>query len=189
MIAGVLLAAGESTRYAGGNKLLAEVDGDPVVVRAARTLCSAPIEACLAVLGHQAERVGPALADLPIETTVNPEYEAGQATSVRRGVEWAMDVDADAAVLALGDMPWVTPETYEVVIDAYHDGAEIVVPEYHGDRGNPVLFDATHFPALANVSGDSGGRQLFASHDVTRIPVEDPGVCRDVDEPADLDGS
>lgn len=189
MIVGVLLAAGQSTRFAGGTKLLAEVDGDPIVVRAARTLCGSPVEACLAVLGHEADRVGPALADLPIETTVNPAYAEGQATSVRRGVEWAADRGAEAVVLALGDMPWVTPATYEALIAAFRDGADIVVPEYRGQRGNPVVFGASHFEALRAVEGDAGGRQLFEAHAVTRVPVEDAGVCRDVDEPEDLDAA
>lgn len=187
MVVGVLLAAGAGTRFAGGNKLLAEVEDEPIVVRSARTLCEAGLAANLAVVGYQAERIAPALANLPIETTVNPDYEAGQATSVAVGVEWAIAEDADAVVIALGDMPWVTPETYSALLDAYRDGAEIVVPEYDGQRGNPVVFDATHFGALTEVTGDSGGRQLFATHDVTRVPVDDSGVGRDVDTPADLE--
>lgn len=187
MVVGVLLAAGSGARFAGGNKLLAEVDGDPIVVRAATTLCEARVEAALAVVGYQAERIAPAVADLPIETTVNPDYADGQATSVRVGVEWAIDRDADAVLIALGDMPWVQPETYSAVLDAYRDGADIVVPAYDGQRGNPVLFGARHFDALCDVTGDSGGRQLFATNDVTRVPVDDPGVGRDVDTPDDLE--
>lgn len=188
VIVGVLLAAGEGTRFAGGNKLLAEVEGEPIVVRAATRLCGAPVDGCLAVLGHQAERIGPALSALPIETTVNPDYRDGQATSVQRGVQWAQSLDAEAVVIALGDMPWVAASTYETLIAAYDDGARIVVPEYEGQRGNPVVFAATYFSELLDVQGDSGGRQLFARYDVTRVPVEDPGVCRDVDAPEDLPG-
>lgn len=186
MVVGVLLAAGEGTRFAGGNKLLAEVDGRPVVVQAATRLCEADLEERLAVLGHEAERIGPALADLPIETTVNPDYEAGQATSVRVGVEWADQRGATDVVIALGDMPWVSSSTYERLLAAHADGVGITVPEYEGQRGNPVVFAAEYFSELAAVEGDSGGRQLFATHEVTRVPVDDPGVQRDVDTVEDL---
>jgi molybdenum cofactor cytidylyltransferase len=183
---GALLAAGEGTRFEAGNKLLQEVEGEPIVVRAARTLTAASIESCLAVLGHEAERVGAALAGLPLQTTINTQFKEGQATSVVRAVSWAERQDADALIVALGDMPWVSVETCEAVLDAWRDGHDVVVPTYDGERGNPAVFDADLFAELGAVAGDSGGRQLFADHDVHRVPVEDAGIRRDVDRREDL---
>lgn len=192
-VAGVLLAAGTGSRFASGNKLLTPVlagDRDekaPVVRHAARTLLEAPVDPCVTVLGHEAERVRDAVADLPTETAENPDYERGQATSVARGVAWARDRDADAAVFALGDMPWVSVDTYRALVTAWREReVEIVVPVHDGRRGNPVLFGALHFDALAAVDGDRGGRALFAEAPVARVSVDDSGIHRDVDRVTDL---
>ena len=197
-VVGVLLAAGVGTRFGGRNKLLAEVqagtavddqpdESEPLVRLSARTLVEAPVDDDVAVLGHEANAVAEALDPVEIATVRNPDYESGQATSVAQGVAWARDRDADAALFALGDMPWVRVGTCRAVIDRWRESdADIVVPEYGGRRGNPVLFDAAHFEALASVSGDTGGRELIERHPVQRVAVDDPGIHRDVDEEADI---
>lgn len=188
-VVGVLLAAGRGTRFDDGDKLLADLDGEPVVRRAARCLVEADLQRACAVLGHDADRVAGALADLPLEVVRNPDFEAGQSTSVARGVEWADERAADAAIFALGDLPRVSPATVRVLVDRWREtGAGIVVPEHRGRRGNPVLFDARHFDALERVEGDVGGRELIRhGEDVVRIGVDDPGILQDVDTEADLD--
>lgn len=197
-IVGVLLAAGRGTRFEGGNKLFARVhprSGDaeptkrkPIVQLAAEALVEAPVDDAVAVLGHEADRVRAVLDPVAIHTVENPDYESGQASSVACGVDWARDRDADAALFALGDMPWVEPSTYRRIIDRWEESdASIVVPECDGKRGNPVLFDTAHFEALAGVSGDVGGRELIARNPVERVSVDDPAIHRDVDREADLD--
>ncbi len=185
---GVLLAAGTSTRFGDANKLVADLDGTPVVRHAAERLAASPVEACVAVLGHEADRIAAALDDLPMATVRNPEYREGQGTSVARGAAWAAERGADTAAFALGDLPRVAPSTYERLLDAAADASPsaVVVPTYRGERGNPVAFGADHFPALRELEGDAGGRALFAERDVTRVAVDDPGVRCDVDAPGDL---
>lgn len=199
-VVGVLLAAGLGTRFEGGNKLLAEVaprtadaDADtggsePIIRLAARNLVAAPVDDAVAVVGHDAAQVRDALDGVGIEIVENPDYESGQASSVARGVEWARARGADAALFALGDMPWVEPETYRRIADRWRESdSSIVVPEYEGERGNPVLFGAAHFDQLAAVSGDIGGRELIARNPVERVAVDDPGIHRDIDSVADLE--
>lgn len=186
-VVGVLLAAGRGTRFEGGNKLLASVEGDAVVVRAARSLAAA--DHVLAILGHDADAVREALADHVDETTYNDDYDRGQSTSVRLGVDVVRDRGVDAAIFLPGDMPCVDGRTVDRLVETYRAGGdEVVVPTCDGRRGNPVLFDAVHFDALAAVTGDVGGRALFDSDAVSvrRLPVADPGVLRDVDTAADL---
>ena len=187
-VLGVLLAAGTGSRFDGRNKLLAPLDEEPLVTHAARTLFEVPYEERVAVLGYEADRVDDALSGFDLQTVRNPDYADGQATTVARGTRVAARRDATAAVFHLGDMPCVNPATVRAVIAAAAEtDAGIVVPTYDGQRGNPALFAEEHFDRLRDVTGDRGGRALFECYPVERVPVDDPGIHRDVDTVADLD--
>ncbi|MGM0605360.1 MAG: nucleotidyltransferase family protein [Halobacteriota archaeon] len=186
---GLLLAAGTSSRYGDQNKLLASVEGEPIVVRAARTLLSSSLGEVIVVVGYEADRVRAALEGLSVTIVSNPAYESGQASSVRTGIEAVIDRPAaDAVLLALGDMPFVDPETIDTLCAAHRGGVgDAIAPVYDGERGNPVLFDRRHFDRLAAVEGDVGGRSILLTGDHSvLVAVCDPGVRRDVDEPSDL---
>jgi len=186
-VGGVLLAAGESTRFGEENKLLAAVDGEPVVRHAAEPLVTA-LPSVVAVLGHEAERVRAALDQFAVDTVTNDRYRAGQSTSVAVGIDAARANGWDAVVFGLGDMPAVDPETVEALVGAYRDGeGTVLFPTHEGTRGNPVLFDRAHYDELAAVAGDRGGREIVRERGVP-VAVDDPGVRRDVDEPGDLPG-
>ncbi|PAU84361.1 UDP-N-acetylglucosamine pyrophosphorylase [Halorubrum salipaludis] len=192
-VGGVLLAAGTSSRFGDANKLLATVDGEPIVRRAARTLAAAGLARIVAVVGHEAPRVRAALSDLPIETVENDAYAAGQSASLRAGIEALSggsgdEPAVDAAVVALGDMPFVEPATIETLVAAYAAGAgDALAAAHDGERGNPVLFDARFFDRLTAVDGDVGGRAILLGSDASAlVAVDDPGVRRDVDRPRDL---
>lgn len=194
MILGVLLAAGTGSRFADSeadpaNKLLADLDGRPVVAHAARTLADSDLDATVAIVGHDRERVADALP-AEVDAVANPDYETGQSASVRHGVTVARERGASAVLFALGDMPRVAVGTVDALVAAYRDTSEsgpgIVAPRYEGRRGNPVLFDARHFDALAAVTGDRGGRKLVESEPVSWVDVTDSGIHRDVDTERDL---
>lgn len=189
MILGALLAAGTGTRFDAGNELLADLDGEPIVAHAARTLTESGLDATVAVVGHDSEAVASALPD-EIEVLANPEYDRGQSASVRRAVAAARERDAEALLFALGDMPRVSVETVEEILRTYRASptSGIVAPRYQSRRGNPVLFGSQHFDALANVEGDRGGRALLESKPVVWVDVSDPGIHYDVDTEADLRG-
>ncbi|MFC6835104.1 nucleotidyltransferase family protein [Halomarina ordinaria] len=189
-VVGVVLAAGTSSRFGAANKLLADLDGDALVRHAARTLLDAHLDRIVVVLGHEAVAVGEALADLAVTFVENPDYAAGQSTSVGVGVRAAVEADADAAVFLPGDMPFVGSETVDLLVDAHRAGVGSALAAAHdGRRGNPVLFDRRHFDALTRVDGDVGGRRvLLGSDDAALLAVDDPGVRRDVDTPEDLSG-
>lgn len=185
-VAGILLAAGRSERFGPGNKLLADIEGEPVVRRAARSLLSSWVDDVAVVLGHDGTRVGDALAGLDLRAVRNEAYDAGQSTSVRRGIEAVRD-HAEAAVIALGDMPFVDPGTIDALVAAYDAGAGTALAAAHeGERGNPVLFDAVHFDDLAAIEGDAGGRSILLAEG-RLVETGDPGVRRDVDAPEDID--
>ncbi len=185
-VAGLLLAAGGSSRFEGGNKLLVSVEGEPLVRQAAKSLVGAGIVPRLAVLGKGAVDVQEALEGLGFEFVHNPDYAAGQSTSVRQGVD-AIST-ADAVVIALGDMPRVDPASIRSLVRAYEsEQASALAAACDGRRGNPVLFDRKHFEALSDIEGDSGGRKiLLESDDAALVETGDPGVLCDVDTRADL---
>jgi molybdenum cofactor cytidylyltransferase len=187
-VLGVLLAAGGSSRFGDRNKLLAAVDGTPLVRRAARTLCDSRVSGVVAVLGHQSNAVRDVLADLDIGFVANDAYEQGLSTSVSRGVRVAIERDVDAAVFLPGDMPVIDSATVDSLVDAFHtDVADAVAPVYQGQRGNPVLFGARHFDALRSVGGDVGGRNVLLDSDGALLDTDDAGVVTDIDTQDDLE--
>lgn len=187
-VAGVLLAAGTSSRFGDENKLLADVDGHPLVRHAAESLLAAELDPIVAVVGYEAARVAAALDGLPIEIVENPSYDEGQAASVRVGLRAVRD-RADAVVFALGDMPAVSPGAVAALVSSYAAGGGTALAAAHdGRRGNPVLFGSRYFDALGAVDGDTGARDvLLESDDAALVETGDPGVCRDVDSRSDLD--
>ena len=195
-VAGIVLAAGTSSRFGPENKLLATVDGESIVRHAVRTLLESPVDPVVVVLGHEADRVRQALDGLDVETVLNERYETGQASSVRTGIValgerdgGAGDTSHEAALVALGDMPFVAPSTVETILDAYARGVgDAIAPAFEGVRGNPVVFDRRFFEALADVDGDVGGREILLENETSAlVAVDDPGVRRDVDRPSDVD--
>lgn len=188
-VVGVVLAAGTSTRFGAANKLLASIEDEPIVRLSVRTLLDARTAPVVVVVGYEADRVREALSGLDVRIVANEAYEAGQSTSVRTGVAAAREVDADAVVIALGDMPFVAPDTVNRLIDAHAAGAgDALAAAVDGERGNPVLFDARFFDDFTDVEGDTGGRRiLLESDDAALVETGDPGVRRDVDTPDDLD--
>lgn len=187
-IAGVVLAAGTSSRFGAANKLLADLKGRPIVAHAVETMVASEVDPVIVVIGHDVDRVADALADQPVTLVRNDEYARGQATSVGVGIDALETFDVAAAVFALGDMPFVSPETVDTLVATYRTGPETALAAaYDGSRGNPVLFDRSHFERLADVSGDTGGRAVLLEGDRSAlVAIDDPGVVRDIDTPADL---
>ena len=190
-VAGVILAAGRSTRMGAVNKLLAEVKGVPIVRRVTRTVLDAALDPVVVVLGHDADAVRRALDGLPVRFVVNPEHETGIGSSVRAGVRAVATVEG--AMIVLGDMPWLAVPDLRALVGAFApgEGRGICAPVAGGRRGNPVLWGARYFPELRALEGDVGGRRLLAEHaeDVHEVPVAGDGVVADVDTPEALDAA
>src|SRR5205085_9676314 len=105
-IAALLLAAGQSRRM-GANKLLAEIDGRPMVARTATRLLASRARPIVAVLGNQADAIDRALGKLPVQRVHNPAFAEGLSTSLKRGLA-ALPNDIGGVVVCLGDMPLIT---------------------------------------------------------------------------------
>lgn len=184
---GILLAAGRGRRFdplGERNKLLQRLPGgEPVVVASARVLL-AVLPRVVAVVPPDDGGVAEALRALGVEVSVCPEADSGMAASLVHAIRHSLP--ADGWLVALGDMPFVQPQTLRVLLDALGAGAGIAAPVQGGRRGNPVAFGAVHLPALLALEGEHGARALLQSAQVTLVAVEDPGIFRDIDTPADL---
>jgi molybdenum cofactor cytidylyltransferase len=184
-IAALLLAAGRSQRM-GSNKLLAEIDGRPMVARTAQRLLSSRARPIIAVLGNQADEVDAALGRLPVERVRNPAFAEGLSTSLKRGTA-ALPPDTEGVIVCLGDMPLVAGRDLDRLIAAFNplEGRAIIVPTRHGKRGNPVLWASRFLPEMAELAGDVGAKHLIGEHAdlVCEVEMDSDGVLVDVDTP------
>jgi molybdenum cofactor cytidylyltransferase len=190
-IAALVLAAGTSSRMGGDNKLLAEVGGVPMVLRAVNAALASRAASVTVVTGHQAEAVEAALAGRELNMVRNPEYAQGLSTSLRRGIA-ALPQDTEAVVVLLADMPRITADHVDRVIEAF-DPAQpmIVVPEKESRHGNPILWPREFFAQMSTLSGDKGARGLLEQYAarVRRIAMDDDAILVDIDSPEDLAGA
>ena len=185
----IVLAAGRSSRMGPNNKLLEEVAGRPIVRRAVQAALASRARPVVVVTGHMAEQIEAVLADLDIEIVHNPDFAAGMSTSLQAGLA-ALPAGLDGAIVALGDMPEIGPAHIDRMISAFEpkEGRSIIVPVFDGRRGNPVLWSAELFPAMAALSGDAGARQVVADNAdrVVELDLGTPAVLVDVDTPEAL---
>lgn len=186
-VAALVLAAGRSARMGGTNKLLAEVDGVPMLARAANAALASLAASVTVVLGHEAEQGEALLAGRPLNVVRNPDYAQGMSTSLAAGLA-ALPAEAEAVVVLLADMPRVNASHIDRLIAAFDPKRPaIVVPMHDGRRGNPVLWPRELFSEMRAVTGDRGARALLERHAARIATVEmDAAIHADVDTPDDL---
>ncbi len=187
-IAAIILAAGSATRM-GRPKQLLDWGGRPLVRVVAEQALAASLGQVLVVVGAARDAVTAALEGLPLRIVANPDYAIGQSTSLRAGVA-ALGPDVAAALVMLGDQPFVRPAILgRIVAEWRSSGASIVAPVYAGQRGNPVLFARAVFPELLTIAGDQGARGVLAA-DPARIRLvafDDDRPLADIDTPDDYE--
>ncbi len=188
-VACIVLAAGRSSRMGPRNKLTEDLAGRPIVRRAVEAALASRCRPVVVVTGHQAEAVAAALEGLEVGIVHNPDFAAGMSTSLKAGLA-ALPDRLDGVIVALGDMPEIGPAHLDRMISAFEpkEGRSIIVPVFEGRRGNPVLWSAELFPAMAGLSGDVGARQVVADHadSVVELDLQTPAVLVDVDTPEAL---
>lgn len=187
-VAALILAAGLSSRFGNGHKLLADLESKPVLRHVVEHVQASSLDPVLLVTGHRAEDVRTA-AGPGVKTVHNPSYAEGLASSLRAGLN-ALPPGLDGVLVCLGDMPDVSSATFEALIAAFNptEGRAICVPVIGGKRGNPTLWGLQFLPELMRLEGDSGARGLLGPHAewVCEVPVDDPGILHDYDTPTAL---
>ena len=182
-----MLAAGGGSRF-GGGKLLARLGGQPIIEAVLDNLREAPVDEVIVVVGADAERLREVCERYGVRSVANEEWERGQSTSVLAGLR-ACDKKSRAAVILLGDQPFVGADAVERLVAAFAEGANVAVATYGGKRRNPVLFSREVWPLLeAELAGDEGARSVLRRHPelVVEVPCEGVGDPTDVDTREDL---
>jgi molybdenum cofactor cytidylyltransferase len=213
-MAGIILAAGESTRF-GAPKQLLTWKGKPFVRQAAETALQAGLWPVVVVTGFHAADVESALSGLPVNIVRNPQYQQGQSTSIRAGVQTLIPPPpysgtspksaqndsqniqtlhsgfgggrVGAAIFLLADQPQIPIDVIRALVDSHGQKMQpILAPLVQEERrANPVLFDRDTFADLMQLSGDVGGRGIFDKHKVEYLPWHDDILLLDVDKPED----
>jgi molybdenum cofactor cytidylyltransferase len=188
-VAGVVLAAGASTRM-GENKLLLQLDGETLLRRVVRRTLAAGLDPVIVVLGHEAQRAEPELSGLASRAILNPDHARGQHTSFRTGIA-AVPEEAPAAVILLADMPYVTEKMISALVSRYRETtAPLVISEYGGVHAPPTLYDRSLFSEIREMTGDGCGRQVVRRHRGAAEAVAWPADrLADLDSPEDVRGS
>ncbi len=187
-IGAVVLMAGLSSRMKGANKLSMSIptpdeDGHTTVaVQTVKGILSAGYAPVVVVTGHQETEIRELLQGLPVRFVHNPAFADGMGTSIAKA--FSVLSGWDAGLLALGDMPFVSPTILKEMYQRSMESPEhIVVPVHNGRRGHPIVFPSSLFAELQQCTGDVGARSVLQSHQdiIERVNVSDTSIFWDVD--------
>ena len=191
-IGGIILAAGNSLRFGGDKRFEVMPEGKTLLeetIRSAMT-CIARILVVLRKDDEFGDRLNGFVNDRYLRFFCAPDSDQGMGSSLANSISELENWQA--ALVILGDMPYIKQETYETLIAAYQtDSKAIIVPVYQGKTGHPVLFDRCYFPELEKISGDQGAKSIIEANPqhIINVEVDDPGILLDIDKPEDLKSS
>jgi molybdenum cofactor cytidylyltransferase len=180
-VAAILLAAGRSRRMGAFKPLLPF--GQTTVIRSCiQNLQAAGVDNIVVVVGHRANDVIQSLNDLQLGFALNPDPDSEMSVSIVCGIR-ELPIETKATLIALTDQPAVPPEITETIVQQWSSGAKLVIPEFEGRGGHPVLVDLTFREELLNLDSNLGLKSFFDAHrgEVRRVPVNSPYIARDMD--------
>lgn len=187
----LILAAGAGRRFGADKRQARLPTGDTLLEATLAVLC--PTDP-LPLLVLRPGEAAPAPFQARVRVVPSPRWAEGQGHSLAAGAGAWNPAEAPWLLIALGDMPYLQRKTLTALEHACaeaHAGpgpTPLIAPSFQGQRGHPVAVPARLRPAALALTGDQGLKKLFATEPVVLVPSEDPGVCRDVDRPGDLEG-
>jgi len=188
-IAAIVLAAGRSSRFEGGHKLLAPLGGVPLIRRVLIEVSAAGLDEIVLVISPEGSKIAAAAGPGPWRTLVNEEAAEGLASSIRTGIAALVPHVAGAAIV-LADMPGVSAELVANLAEnaAAHPEAIVYPSAPDGRQGHPVIWPRALFPELMALSGDKGAKALIERHAAIArpLPLANARALADIDTFADL---
>jgi molybdenum cofactor cytidylyltransferase len=168
-IAGLILAAGCSSRMGDENKLMMPFQGKPMLKHVVNASLNSNMTQTFVVVGHQSSEIKNLVQSDDIQCVENEQWETGMASSIVAGISQLKQFDG--FLILLGDMPLVTPELINEII--FHGSADkIVIPIKDGLHGNPVFFGSKFRDELLTLYGDSGAKKVIQDNLLSMIKIE-----------------
>jgi molybdenum cofactor cytidylyltransferase len=185
-IAGLILAAGGSSRMGDENKLMMPFQGKPMLNHVVNASLNSNLTQTFVVVGHQSSEIKNLVQSDDIQCVENEQWETGMASSIVAGISQLKQFDG--FLILLGDMPLVTPELINEII--VHSSADkIVIPIKDGLHGNPVFFGSKFRDELLTLYGDSGAKKVIQDNlsSMIKIEIQSNTIFKDYDTKESLE--
>jgi molybdenum cofactor cytidylyltransferase len=185
MIVAVVLSAGESRRM-GSPKALLPIGELSFLEKIVKSLQATRVEKIVVVLGHNAAEIEAKIRHLPVAIVINPNYAAGQLSSLTAAIRALPAENLDGILVHLVDHPFINPALVDRMIERFYESQKlIVVPRWKGRRGHPVIFSNRLFDELLNAPPGEGAKSVVHAHaaDTLELETEDEGITFDIDTP------
>ena len=180
MISAILLAAGQSKRMNGENKLTKKIQGNPLVKLSVKNILASSTNELIIVLGYQKEIIEKLIGkNKKIKIVFNKNFENGMASSIKTGLVHCSE-KSEAFFICLGDMPLVNYNIYNQLIKS-RNNKKIIVPTYKGQQGNPVLFSKSIKEKIMTIQGDVGAKRILELNEdkVLNVEINDSCITKD----------
>ena len=197
MISAILLAAGESSRMKGENKLSKKIDGIPIIKYAVKNILGSSIDELIIVLGHEKSIIENIIdKNKKIKFIYNENYKSGMSSSIKKGLN-NINKKSEAFFICLGDMPNVNQNIYNKLIKSRYNynkkfssekKKEIIVPTFEEKNGNPILFSKFMTKQILNINGDVGAKEILKlnKNKILYVPIRNSGITLDFDTEEDF---
>jgi len=179
MISAILLAAGQSKRMNGENKLSKEIQGIPLIKHSVKNILASSIDELIVILGYQKDIIEKLIdKNEKIKFVFNKDFESGMASSIKTGLD-NLSEKTEAFFICLGDMPMVSHDIYNQLIKS-KDNKEIIVPTYKEQQGNPVLFDKSMKEKIMDITGDVGAKKILELNKdkILNLEINDQSITK-----------
>ena len=183
----LVLAAGLSSRMTIGNKLLLKIKKITIIEKTIENLILCNIDDLYVILGHQSNLFKKILKKFNVPLIFNKSYKEGMSSSIKKGIQ-TIDSKSNGVMICLADMPRINTNTYNTLIEKFKTyytkkNPLIVIPEYKGVSGNPVIFSNHFFSYFENITGDKGAKILIEKNKkyIKKVKILNNSILKDVD--------
>ena len=179
MISAILLAAGQSKRMNGQNKLTKEIEGRPLITHSVKNILESSVNELVIVLGYQKEIIEKIIGkNKKLKFIFNKDFKSGMASSIKIGINH-LPKSSKSFFICLGDMPKVNSVIYNQLIK-FRNRKDIIVPNYRNQQGNPVLFNKSMIKEIMNIKGDVGAKKILELNKtkILNLEINDQAIVK-----------